>query len=451
MPYLKEARNRSPILRDNSHFTKLDIADATLDLYNIAKIPSPRSPRSMRRAKPRSPRVLLIFDFEWDDAPGILDGIARFARGTWDVQIDSRASAVSDPTWIASSPWDGVITRHISAALVSACANRQIPLVDLNDSPVQKGIPKVRPNNIAVGHMGAEHLLERGFRNFGFCGLTECWSAERRGGFVEALELTGQRCHVLETEYRFTDSTWERDQQIEIGRWLRTLPKPVAVMACNDLRALQVVSACNREGLLVPAEVAVLGANDDHIRCSFGNPPLSSVATDRALAGYRAAEMLDRMMVRKIVVLDEEVLIDPMNVVIRQSTDALAVDDAATAAAINYIKHHACDGISANDVAKHVKLPRHLLERRYRRTVGRSPHVDIRLTQISRAKQLLVESDVPLKLIAQAVGLAHTEYLSVLFRRYTGSPPGKFRRSHQISKAVATPQPTGTYEYAPAN
>lgn len=379
------------------------------------------------------PRVLLIFDFEWDDAQGILDGIARFARGSWDVQIDSRAHAVVDPSWISNSTWEGVITRHLSTMLVSACAARRIPLVDLNDSPVRKGVPKVRPNNIAVGHMGAEHLLERGFRHFGFCGLKESWSAERCAGFVEAVRLAGRECHVLESEYRFTDSTWERDQQREIGEWLKTLPpQPVAVMACNDLRALQVVSACNRESLRVPSEVAVLGANDDHIRCSFGNPPLSSVATDRALAGYRAAEILDRMMSCETAALEGEVLIDPLSVVTRQSTDALAVSDPRTAAAIKYIKEHACDGICASDVAKHVRMPRHALERRYLQTVGRSPHVEIRLTQIARAKQLLIESDLPLKLIAQAVGLTHTEYLSVLFRRFTGGTPGKFRRKHQI-------------------
>lgn len=385
----------------------------------------------------RHPRVLLVFNFEWDDAKAIMLGISRYAHGSWDITIDSQANALENVSWVADNELDGVITRHISQALLDACRARHIPLIDLNDSPVSSGVPKIRPDNYAVGHLGAEHLMERGFKHFGFCGLTESWAQERRSGFVEALSLAGYTCDALETEYRFQEATWESTQQREIQEWLKRAPKPLAVMTCNDLRALQVLKACQRAGLLVPTEVAVLGANNDYVRCAFGNPPLSSVATDRQLAGYRAAELLDKMMLNKLYSGSDDIRIDPLRVIVRHSTDVLSVPDRAIANAINYIKDFACQGISADDVARHVNLARHLLERRYRHAVGRSPHNDIRRRQIAKVKQLLIETDLPLKNITQLVGIQHTEYLNVLFRRHEGVTPGRFRKEHQANVAHA--------------
>ncbi len=379
----------------------------------------------------RRPKVLLIFNFCWDDAKGILMGISRYSHGNWDVLIDAQAAAVNEDWWVTNSDWDGIITRHTSPMLVEVCRARRIPLIDLNDAPPIIDVPKIRPDNMAIGHMGAEHFIERGFKNFAFCGLTESWAQERRAGFVEALQLSGKSCSVLEADYRMVDPKWDVDQQRLIQKWLSGLPRPLALMSCNDLRALQVVSACRDAGFLVPNEIAVLGANNDYLRCAFGNPPLSSVASDRQLAGYRAAELLDRMIRAGVWAGNDDIRIDPIRVVVRHSTDVLAIDDRHICAAVHHIRQFACQGISAEDVADHVGLSRHVLERKFRQLIGRSPHAEIRIVQIARIKQLLIETDMPLKNIADAVGISHTEYVSVMFAREVGITPGMFRRQHQ--------------------
>jgi LacI family transcriptional regulator len=374
----------------------------------------------------------LIFNFWWDDAKAILMGIAGYSRGTWEVMVDNQATAVAEEDdGIFSARWDGVITRHISPWLVEACRARRIPLIDLNDSPVFPDVPKIRPDNRAVGHLGAEHFLERGFKSFAFCGFTDLWARERAAGFREALGLAGKSCDTLEAEFRMNELKWEADQVGTIQKWLANLPRPLAVMACNDLRASQVVSACQKSGYLVPHEVAVLGANNDYLRCAFSSPPLSSVATDRQLAGYRAAELLDRMMVSGECLGREDIRIDPLRVVVRHSTDVLAVEDKVTCSAIHYIRQFACQGITAEDVAKHIGVSRHVLERKFRQFLGRSAHVEIRQVQIARIKQLLIETDMPLKNIADLVGIPHTEYVNVMFARQVGVTPGMYRRNHQ--------------------
>ncbi len=201
----------------------------------------------------------------------MLKGIAHFERThrIWMAFHDDQAHSESDPKWLQSKKWHGVISRHTTPALVAACRERGMPLVDLNDVEPFPGVPKIRPDNVGIGHLGAEHFIERGYQKFGFAGFANsCWSRERRDGFVEAVRLAGRDCSVFDVDYP-GDLTpfWEEKQIGVLLEWIRALPKPVALMACNDLRAQQLISAAQAGGILVPEEVAILGANNDSIRC----------------------------------------------------------------------------------------------------------------------------------------------------------------------------------------
>jgi LacI family transcriptional regulator len=204
-------------------------------------------------------------------------------------------------------------------------------------------------------------------------------------------------------------------------------------MACNDLRALQVIHAAQTVNLLVPEEVAVLGANNDGARCDLAYPPLSSVCTNAFLSGYLAAETLAALMDgAEAPALDRRV--DPTGVVTRRSSDILAIEDPGVAAAIGYIREHACTGINVEDVLRHSTLSRSQLEKRFRSFLGRSPQAEIRRLQVMRIKQLLTETDFPLKKIAELTGFEHVEYMCVVFKRITESSPGAFRARRQSNR-----------------
>ena len=223
---------------------------------------------------------------------------------------------------------------------------------------------------------------------------------------------------------------WDEKQITAIGAWLRRLPKPVAVMACNDLRALQVISAAQAVDLLVPEEVALLGANNDTIRCDLAYPPLSSVATNAFQSGYRAAECLDHLMAgRQPESFD--VRIEPVDVVTRHSTDILAIDDKNVAAALSFIRENASRGITVEDVLRHAFASRSVLEKKLRRFLGRSPQAEIRRVQVARIRQLLLETDFPLKKIAELTGFEHVEYMCVVFKRLTGRVAGRIPEAKQ--------------------
>lgn len=369
----------------------------------------------------------------------MLKGVAHYERShrPWAAFLDDEARAEVDPQWLRSKHWHGVISRHTTPALVKSCAELGLPLVDLNDCPPVPGVPKIRPDNTAMGHMGAEHFIERGYRHFGFTGFAELgWSGERRDGFVEALQLAGFNCDVLDAQYP-GDLTpfWDAKQTTALNAWLRRLPRPTAIMACNDMRALQVVSAAQTAGLLVPEEVAVLGANNDTIRCELAYPPLSSVATNAFQSGYQAAEKLAEMMIgKKTEALD--LRIDPVGVVTRQSTDILAMADKNVAAAVSYIREHACHGITVDEVLKQTFASRSQLEKKFRKYIGRSPQAEIRRVQVAKIRQLLFETDFPLKKIADLTGFEHIEYMCVVFKRLVGDSPGNYRKKKQNKNAA---------------
>ena len=361
----------------------------------------------------------------------MLKGIAHYERShrPWAAFLDDEARAEVDPHWLRSKKWHGVISRHATPQFVQTCGQLGLPLVDLNDVAPIPGVPKIRPDNTAMGHLGAEHFLERGFRHFGFSGFADLgWSGERRDGFVEALTLAGHACDVQDVEYP-GDLTpfWDAKQTTALSAWLRRLPRPTAVMACNDMRALQVISAAQAAGLLVPEEVAVLGANNDTIRCELAYPPLSSVAANAFQSGYQAAEHLAQMMAgQKSEIFDERV--EPLGVVTRQSTDILAMGDKNVAAAVSYIREHACHGINVEHVLKQAFASRSQLEKKFRRYIGRSPQAEIRRVQVAKIRQLLFETDFPLKKIAELTGFEYVEYMCVVFKRLTGDSPGGYRK-----------------------
>ena len=376
-------------------------------------------------------RVLLVFRRPSADTGAMLQGIARYQRlhARWSVFVDDDTGFECRSEYLWEQKWDGVICAHTTPGLVKTCLDRQVPLVDLTDAPPFAGIPQVRPDNVAVGHMAAEDLAERGHKHFAYCGFSnELWSNERRDGFIEGLGLLGQTCAVMETvsPQRYSPA-WEDNQVQLIAAWLRKQPSPMALLACHDQRAVQVLEAAGLCGLSVPENLAVLGINDDKASCETSQPLLSSIALDANAAGYLAAEKLAQLMAGQSVV-PEQMRVEPFAVITRQSTDMLAIEDRRISMAVRYIRENACRGLTVREVIRHVAAPRHDLERGFRKYIGRSPQTEIRRVQVAEIKRLLQYTDKPLKEIAELTGFEYVEYMCVMFKRLAGETPGRFRK-----------------------
>jgi LacI family transcriptional regulator len=417
----------------------MSITKYTPDIVDVSWPPTVASSSARLQkggAAPVAPKVIVIINTSYGDSEAILNGILQYQRehGVWDVFVDYEGLAESDPEWLSQQPWRGVISRTTTQRLVDQCAAQKIPLSDLNDCTPFAGVPKVRPDNIAVGHMAAEDLYEKGFRHFYYCGYpNRDWSLDRRDGYFEALRLLG--CHAEEFSLPFGCGLTPAEYAgvvAQMTNWLKTIPRPAAIMAAHDLRGRQILEAAQHLGIIVPEELAVIGVNNDEVRCELAFPTLSSVAIDHQRAAYLAAEQLALLMAGGSEAA-RDIRVEPIRIVTRNSTDSLAIEDRAISAALSIVRQEACRGITVDEIVRRATIPRARLERGFRTFLGRSPQAEIRRIQLLNIKQLLIETDLPLKQIAQLTGFEHVEYLSVTFKRIVGETPGRFRRAARDS------------------
>jgi LacI family transcriptional regulator len=377
----------------------------------------------------KRPHVALIVETSIHYGRQILRGVTRYLQShhPWSVFLEQRELWTSPPNWLRQWKGDGVICRKTTPQLARMLAKAGIPLVDLNDCSGPTVAPRIVSDDVAIGGLGADHLLERGFTQFAFCGFADqVWSIGRREGFVKRLSERGYSCALWESVWTGPQArSWEREQG-QIAQWLASLRRPLGLMACNDMRGQHVLDACQRLDLAVPEEIAAIGVDDDAVLCNLCHPPLSSVVPNAERVGYEAAALLERLMSGQSPP-DQPLLIEPVGVRTRQSSDVLAIDDPAVATALRFIRERAFNGCSMKDVLRHAAMSRSVLERKFRQFLGHSPQAEIRLMQLKRVKQLLAESDLPLNEIATLAGYAHPEYMSVVFKRTTGQTPGHFR------------------------
>jgi len=192
------------------------------------------------------------------------------------------------------------------------------------------------------------------------------------------------------------------------------------------VRGHHVLDACRVLDLAVPEEVAVIGVDNAETFCELCDPPLSSVLPKAERIGFEAAALLSRLMAGNPTP-QNDLLIAPREVITRQSSNVLAIDDPAIALAVRFIREHACAGITVDDGVSHTSLSRSALERGVRRFLGHSPQEEIRQVRLKRIKQLLAETDWPLTHIAEMTGFEHPEYMMVQFKRLVGQTPSQWR------------------------
>jgi LacI family transcriptional regulator len=405
-------------------------------------------------------RVALLIETSNRYARDLLHGIHDWvaANERWSIRLAAPGPHRASLDWLKTWHGDGVIARVDSEAIASALKRSALPVVDVSAERRRSPFPRISINNRSVAQLAADHLLSKRFPTYAYCGDDRfLWSRQRGGAFVRLVRERGAPCY----EFQLRSQSARRGAAPLIA-WLRSLPKPVAIFACYDPRAHELIEACHDAGFNVPNDVAILGVDDDELICEFSDPPLSSVLPNARRTGYEAAALLSRLMTpgsaaalgrpeaagrasagsaagggrapredgAKPGAVGESNAppeIDPIRVVERQSTDTDAVPDAHVVAALRYIRAHACDGINVADVLRAVPISRTLLERKFEQFVGDSPHRLIKRRQIERVCQLLTESDLSIAMIADMTGFESASYLSSVFRREMQTTPREYR------------------------
>jgi LacI family transcriptional regulator len=384
-------------------------------------------------------RVAVLVETSMASGRQILQGIARYARenGSWIMSHEPGHMQDVLPDWVKHWRGEGIIARVRSRHMAVALGASRIPVVDVLGGWPHPKIPLVQVSDAGVARLAAGHLMDRGFRRFAFCGIEKLhWAGLRRDAFVSIVTAAGYPCEVTELPPRGTPAWFAQKDRQRLARWIEGLPKPVGIMACNDLAGQRVLDACRRAGVNVPEEAAVLGVDNDESLCEVSDPRLSSIIPVHDHVGYEAARVLQRLMEGKRAT-QQELLLDPTEVVVRRSTDILAIDDPELAAAMGFIRDHACEGIGAEDVVRYVGVSYSTLKRRFRSVLKRSIHDEIIRIRLDRVKELLVGTRLSLASVARKTGFEHQEYLGAVFKTHVGMTPNKFRsnnRPHAVDR-----------------
>jgi LacI family transcriptional regulator len=363
----------------------------------------------------------------------ILSGISQYVRehGPWTVYIEQRSLQDPAPPWLDRWDGDGIIARASTPKSARKLLRIGVPTVDLNDQVRGLGLPQIHSDHAAIARFAAEHLMDRGFRHFAYFGFPVLeWSVRRKESFTRHVLEAGHQIHEGPPSRRVSwghqQASWEAEME-QVAEWVKKVPKPLGIMAGNDIRGIQMLDACRRAGVAVPEEVAVVGVDNEELVCLLAYPPLSSVIPNAYRIGYEAAGLLDLLMKGR---RDTELMrtVPPLSVAIRQSSDVMAIANPYLANAMRLIREHACDGLSIDDVLEHVMVSRSALQRLFRKELGKTMLDAITGVRIQRVKELLAESDLTLTEIADRAGFAYVEYLSTRFRRQTGHSPIAYRR-----------------------
>jgi len=384
--------------------------------------------------------VALLLETATEYGRGLLRGIVRYSRlhGPWSLYV---APGHLEQALPKAKSWSGtgIIARIRSPEMAKLIRDTGLPFVasSLDESRLPGSGDKfgeIRTNSAAIARMAAAHLLDRSLRHFAFCGFVGCaWSLRRQEAFSRY--LTDQGFHYQTHRIELANwmqrpnwiENWEHEQPILVD-WLKSLPKPVGLMACNDICGREVLQACAAAGLRVPDDVAVVGVDNDELICELSSPPLCSVALDLEKAGYEAARLLDSLMSGHMTG-GHVVQVEPLYVVTRQSSDVIAQDAPCIATALRFIKNHAGQAISVPDVVEQVGVSRRTLERRFFRALGRSISSEIAQCRVERAKRLLLETDLPSHRVATGAGFGSMKTFNRVFRRAAGVSPQRFRQS----------------------
>jgi len=361
---------------------------------------------------------------------GLVEGINRYSQLKPDWLFEWVDPSVKGLVALKGTGVDGLIGYLAGSGSAEAAQSLGCPVVSHSGAMEVCPVPRVSVDSRAAGRLAAEHFLERGFTRFAcLCSGSLAFSRERRAGFADALAEQGYSCDVCEmaTLPRIVIRRRSRTADKKLGEWLHRLERPTGLFAINDTFAWWATEMARENGINVPEDIAVLGMDDNVMWCVFSRPRLSSIVSPFDQIGYECAALLDSLMEGDLPEVPD-VRIPPTSIMVRQSTDILALEDLAVARALRFIREHAVERIRVGDAARVAGVSRRALEMRFKRALGRTVLSELNRCRLEHAKTLLLETSLTVEDIAARSGFNSARWMHSVFRKTFGAPPGSYRR-----------------------
>ncbi len=385
-------------------------------------------------------KIILLLDFSEEYCKSLLRGITRYSHdfGPWafcrmptyyreTIGIDGIIEWARD--WGAN----GIIGQLHNDSEVGKFTRAGIFAMAMDFEERFKEIPNITGSYYEAGWMGAEYFLKKGFKNFAFYGFKNIvWSRERSDGFEDKVREAGFGVHYFEEKKSRSMDLWYYKPSA-LSRWLKSLPKPIALMTCDDNQGLHITEASRLAGIRIPEEVAVLGVDNDEMVCSLSDPPLSSIGLDTDKGGYEAARLME-MMIKTGKSPQHDVVVKPTQVITRQSTDIYATNDKYIVIALKFIHRNVDKNLRVDQVLKEVPLSRRSLEKRFILITGCPVYEYIYNLRIEKFTEKLLKTDMTIFEIALDLGLNDSKNIARQFKQIKGLTPVEYRKKYVLGK-----------------
>ncbi len=385
-------------------------------------------------------KILLLTDFSSGYSRNLLKGIVRYSKevGNWSFQrmplyyrmLYGENGVVE---WAKKWQADAIIAQ-LTDVNIELLNDLNIPIIVQNYRDRNKAVSNLTGDYFNTGVMAAKFFLNRGYRNFAFYGFKGAiWSRERADGYSHEIEKQGYKLAVLENDNKDREE-WSYNHTV-LGNWLQSLPKPVALFACDDHFALQISETCNVYNINVPDDIAILGVDNDDLLCNISDPPLSSIVLDVENGGYNAGKLLHQLITKEITE-PFNIVVNPLIIERRKSTEKYAVSDKNIRTILNYIEKNYANHLSVEELVKQVPLSRRVLEKKFKEETGESLYQYIQNYRIDQFTRLLITTDYSLFEAALQSGFENYKNVSRIFRKYKSLSPAEYRKRYKCNSSV---------------
>lgn len=386
-------------------------------------------------------KIILLLDFAEEYSKCLLKGISKYSaeHGHWSfcrMPLYYRETLGSKGILNWAEDWKahGIIGQLYNE-MENDLYQSPIPVIAQDFKERFRFIPNITGQYRETGKLGAEYFLNKGYTQFAFYGFNNIvWSRERAEGFESAVNQAGFHVHYFEHKKARSTDIWYYKSN-SLSKWLKSLPKPIALMACDDNQGVHITEACKQNNIRVPQEVAVLGVDNDVMLCELSDPPLSSIELDIERAGYDTARAMDLMITGRAKFY-RDILVPPLKVVTRNSTDIYASQDDYVATVLDFIHKNIDQNLLVDHIIKEVPMSRRSLEKRFVEVTGLPIYKYIFKLRIEKLAQRLVSSEMSVFEIALEMGLSDSKNIARQFRQVMGCTPLEYRRRF-VEKAKA--------------
>ncbi len=386
-------------------------------------------------------KVILLMDFFEEFSKQLLTGITQYSKehGSWvfcrmPLYYRESKGISGIVEWAREWKADGLIGQLYHDKDINLFQKSGIAVIAQDFKEPFDEIPNITGAYHETGELAASYFLSKGFQHFAFYGFKDIvWSRERAKGFENLLKSRGYQVRFFEHKETKSQEIWHYKLGL-LAKWVKKLPKPTAVLCCDDNQAFQIIEVCRQINVRVPEEVAVLGVDNDKLICQLSDPPLSSIKLDAEKAGYNAAQLLDDLINKKTVGYD--VIVKASQIITRQSTDIFATNDQYVLSTLKYIHKNYTEKIRVDKLVSLVPFSRRAFEIRFKQVTGLPVYQYIFNLRMEKFANMLLDTDKTVFEVALRTGFDDCKNLARQFKKAKGCTPVEYRKKHITIKSL---------------